>query len=447
MAGLWSRTCVDQTGTATEPPTDVYAGRTFGPLALEPGLQILYPIGPSGPSYSDPVSSLTRVPGGLFISLHGYSPAAGSQSIVAVVDDSGSVRWRRCLTDLTGWLSVLDTQRGVIDVEVTPSGATDTVWWAFDLLTGESQVETERPADDLAAAAMARYAQPDVEFDLADPPGATRLRRVDATGKVLWRRDDLYGNVGEGFRTGASQSNGTDQVTVVFACVGQPIDPNATFTEERCPYALVGVGTRDGRTRWQLDGFYMVSLVADGYAIITENPTNGASSQLLDVFTGQIVTDGISSAPNSFLEECCGGDDWNRVEADGAVAWTVALDVLDVWYPANLPGPGTMVDLLGPSTTPQVVARFTGMTDQPAGCSPALCWRFHAVGTGFPPDEPVTSSCWIDVGSGWTQQGSTITYTSASGGSVLVEPDCHIGQRAGQVKITINGIDSNVLTS
>ena len=248
---------------------------------------------------------------------------------------------------MNGWASVVDTQRGVIDVESIPNGQTDPSWWAFDLLTGESQVETERSADDLTSAAMAGDPQPDVDFDLTDTPGEATLRRVNADGEELWRREDLYGSSMEGFRTSSNQTNGTDDVAVVFGCVGQPIDPYATNMDERCPFALVGIDTNNGRTVWQLDGSYAVPLVADGYAIVTPIPTSGASSELLDVFTGQIVPDGISAEPNAFLEECCGGYDYNRVEGDGAIAWTVATDVLNVWYPAHLPGPGTTLDLLG----------------------------------------------------------------------------------------------------
>jgi signal transduction histidine kinase len=106
---------------------------------------------------------------------------------------------------------VVDTQRGVIDVETIPSNQTDSSWWVLDLLTGASQIETERSADDLAAAAMASFAQPDVDFDLTDLPGEQRLRRVNADGEVLWRRDDLFGPSVEGFRTSASQTSANDQ--------------------------------------------------------------------------------------------------------------------------------------------------------------------------------------------------------------------------------------------
>ena len=129
---------------------------------------------------------------------------------------------------------MVDTQRGVIDVEAIPAGQTVPSWWAFDLLTGESQVEKERSADDLAVAAMAGDAQPDVDFDLTDTPGEAILRRVNADGEVLWRRDDLYGSSMEGFRTSSSQTDGPHDVTVVFGCVGQPIDPYATNMDELC---------------------------------------------------------------------------------------------------------------------------------------------------------------------------------------------------------------------
>lgn len=445
--GVWSRECVDLKGTGTEPPADAYEGRAFGPLAPEPGMQILYPFAPPVPMYSDPISSVSRVPGGLLVSLQGYSEAAGNQRIMAVVDDSGSVRWRRCLVDVTGWASVLDVDRGVIDLEIGADDGQSSEWWAFDLLTGESRHETERSAEELAAAAAGQYVPSGVEFDRSAAPGSATLRRVDADGAVLWQRNDLFETVGEGFRVSGSQSNGSDDVTVVFACVGSPVDWDAANPAQPCPYALLGVGTNDGETRWQLDGGFTVPLVADGLAIITPVPTSGAASQLIDVFTGEVITGGMSTAPDAFLEECCGGYDFNRVENDGAVAWSVATDALNVWYPADLPSAGGVVDLLGPAATPQVIARFAGMTDQPADCSPNLCRQLHAAGAGFAPGEQVTVNCWLDSGDGWAEQPDAVTATVSADGSVFVEAGCHPGQRAGQVKLTIDGVDSNILTS
>lgn len=445
--GVWSRKCIDLKGTGTEPPADEYEGRAFGPLAPEPGLQILYPFAPPVPMYSDPISSVRRVPDGVLVSLQGYLPSVGSQRIVAVVNDAGAVRWRRCLSDVTGWASVLDVDRGVIDLEIGADDGQSSEWWAFDLLTGESHLETERSAEELAAAAAGQYVPSGVEFDRSAAPGSATLRRVDANGAVLWQRDDLFEMVGEGFRVSGRQSNGSDDVTVVFACVGSPVDWDAINPAQPCPFALLGVGTEDGETRWQLDGSFQVSLIADGHAIVTSRGSGGAIAELIDVFTGEVIAGGVSSEPDAFLEECCGGYDWNRVENDGAVAWSIATDVLNVWYPSDSPGAGGQVDLLGPASTPQVVARFAGMTDQPVGCSQTLCWQLHAAGAGFAPGEQVTVSCWIDRGDGWAEQPEAVTATAAADGSVFVEAGCHPGQRAGQVKLTIDGIDSNTLTS
>lgn len=445
--GVWSRECVDLKGVGTEPPVDMYEGRTFGPLAPEPGLQILYPFAPTVPSYSDPISSVRRVPGGLLVSLQGYSQAAGNQRIVAVVDDAGAVRWRRCLSEVTGWASVLDVDRGVIDLEIGADDGQSSEWWAFDLLTGESWVETERSAEDLAAAAAGQYVSSGVEFDRSVAPGSATLRRVDANGAVLWQRPDLFEVGGEGFRTSGSQSNGSDEVTIVFACVGAPVGWNALDPAQPCPLALLGVGTNDGETRWQIDGFFQVPLIADGHAIVTSPVPGGAGAHLIDAFTGEVIDAGVSAEPDAFIEECCGGYDYNRVESDGAVAWSIATDALNVWYPADLPGAGGVVDLLGPATTPQVIARFAGMTDQPVGCTGTLCRVLHAAGAGFEPGQRVTVSCWLDSGDGWVEQPDSVTATVSADGSVFVEAGCHPRQHDGQVKLTIGGTDSNILTS
>ncbi|MEQ1701366.1 MAG: hypothetical protein ABMA25_14755 [Ilumatobacteraceae bacterium] len=448
--GVWSRECVDLTGTGTESPADAYEGRSFGPLALQPGMKILYPFAPPVPMYGDPVSSVRRVPGGVLVSLQGYTEAAGGQSIIAVVDHAGSVRWRRCLSNSFRGPVVLDVPRGVIDVDIVATDGQTTEWWAFDLLTGESEIETARTAEELAVAAVAAVAadvDSGVAFDPAATAGSSTLRRVDANGNLLWQRPDLFEVGGEGFRTSDSQSSGSDEVTIVFACVGTPVDWNSVNPAQPCPYALLGVGTNDGETRWQLDGAFQVSLIADGQAIVTSQVPGGFGAELINVFTGELITAGVSAEPNAFSEECCGGYDYNRVENDGAVAWSIATDALNVWYPADLPGAGVVVDLLGSVTTPQVIARFAGMTIQPAGCSELPCWQLHAAGAGFEPGEQVVISCWLDKGDGWVEQPSAVTATVSADGSVFVEAGCHPGQRAGQVKLTIDGIDSNTLTS
>lgn len=444
-AGVWSRACVDQTGTATRPPADPYVDRSFGPLAPEPGLQILYPLNPTQPpNYSAPVSSVRRVPGGLFISLVGVAPETGSERIIAVVDDDGSVRWRQCLSDKSGWSTVLDTPRGVIDVEVIRGGDTVGEWWAFDLLTGEYEIETHRSAEELTSEAGARFATPQVGFDLTASADQSTLRRLDTDGSVVWRRDDLFDPGGEGFRASGSHSSDSDDVTLVRACVGKPLAPTTGPGDLPCPYALLGVGTDDGRTRWQRDGSYSVSIVAHGYAIVAPTPTLGAGYELIALHTGEVVPDGISPAPNAFLTECCGGYDYNRTEADRAVAWTIATDILNVWYPNDSPGPGMTVDLLGPSPQPQVVARPGLPTDSPPGCETQECSEVRAAGIGFTPDTTVSAVCWTDNGNGWTQQVDAIDLVVAVDGSALFKGDCY--RRAGErVKVTIANVDSNVL--
>lgn len=167
----------------------------------------------------------------------------------------------------------------------------------------------------------------------------------DSSGTILWERSDLYVPGGEGFRSSSNQTDGADTVALVRACVGQPVGTGNDADPSMCLSALLGVDTADGSTLWQLDGDFAVSLVADGYAIIADASAQPATYQLLDVFTGETVPDGVSAEPDAFLSECCGDFDYYRVAADGPIAWTIARDVLKVWYPADLPGTGNTVDL------------------------------------------------------------------------------------------------------
>jgi hypothetical protein len=449
-AGSWSRTCTDKLATSVSsvPERDL-GGQPFGPLAPEPGLRILYPMPPTSAVSIDPVSSISRVPGGTLVRLLSVGPVH-TDRIVAVVDDDGVVRWRRCIPDMYGSAAVIDAEAGVAYLDMQPPGPFGPVhWWAFDLTTGKSTVETADHSDALAAAQAEQSGNTEVTFRSSDQ-NDTRLRRVGADGREVWRRDDLFDPGDEGFRTFVANPASADDVVLVRACVGGPAGSGRPSADgSPCTKALLGVSFGDGSTRWELDGEYFVSLVADGYAIVN-GPESMPRSELIDVRTGDVVPGGVSDAPGAFLSECCGGYDYNRVERAGAVAWSIATDWLDVWFPAGRPGPGVTVDLLGPASLPTVVARRWYPTDSPEGCATAQCSLVRATGSGFTPGETVATRCWAQIGGNWVTVGDEHQIPVAPDGSVALDEQCYFPYTAddpGGAKVMIGGVESNVVTS
>lgn|GEM_PF-2989300 len=441
---LWSRECTDQLGATDVEPVDATAGQEFGPLAPEPGLRIVYPIGEQAESWSVPVSSVLRVPGGTLVSLTSSGPD-GSERVVAVVDDSGSVRWRRCFVEMYGWSGIVDAERGVVDIEMVPPDGGGPGWWAFDLRTGESQVDSDgRSAELTAEAAAATAFRTDVGFIVDGGMPSSWLQRFDEDGGLLWERPDLTTLGGEGFRVQETDGG----ILLVMACVGSPRDDSAPDWPP-CPLALLGVDMTDGHTMWQIDGRHYPWLVSGHYAIVSRGASDDdETSLLLDTRTGEFVPDGVSDAPSAFVTECCGGYEYNRVEASGAVAWSVATYVLNVWFPAAFPGSGATVDLFGPSGTPEIEAHVNGWTDNGEVCADVGCDQIEVALFGFEPGATVELTCrWQSEGE-WQEVGSLpVTALIGADGSGYVAEVCGTDLQAEAVQVLADGgMESNVLT-
>lgn len=443
-APMWARECTEKIGAADVEPVESFASEEFGPLAPEPGLRIVYPIGEQAESWSVPVSSVMRVPGGTLVSLTSSGPD-GSERVVAVVDDSGSVRWRRCFVEMYGSFGIVDTERGVVDLEMVPADGQGPRWWAFDLRTGESQVEPEDLGAELTAEATAAMAvRTDVGFIVDGGMPSSWLQRFDEDGALLWERPDLTALGGEGFQTEVTD----DGIVLVRACVGSPRDDSATDWPP-CPLALLGVDMTDGRTLWQRDGLNYPWLVAGHYAIVSRGQTEGdEASVLLDTRTGEVVPGGVSDSPSVFRTECCGGYEYNRVEASGAVAWTIATYVLNVWFPAAFPGSGATVDLFGPSGTPEIEAHVIGWTDTGTACAAVGCDQIAAALFGFEPGTTVELTCrWQSEGEWLDLDSPPVNVAIAPDGSGYVAEVCATDQMAQAVQVlTADGLESNVLT-
>ncbi|HRE00843.1 MAG TPA: hypothetical protein PLV68_06060, partial [Ilumatobacteraceae bacterium] len=64
---------------------------------------------------------------------------------MAVVNDDGQLRWRRCLDGESGWPQVFDAERGKIYGQFWNRQHAASEWWEFDVADGTSNVL----ADDL----------------------------------------------------------------------------------------------------------------------------------------------------------------------------------------------------------------------------------------------------------------------------------------------------------
>ncbi len=412
-AGRWTQECAEQIGTMRSYPADLRdLDQPFGPLAPEPSLRVVYPEPTTDlPGFSAPVSHVARVPWGTLIRLTSPSP---EHQVVAVVNDDGSIRWRRCLPDSSGWLSNVDGEAGVAHLKVYPTATQAEEWWTFDLATG-NHVASDRPP-----AGVEATEPPPAEIGFFFDPASSHLRRVGSDDAQRWERVDLADTPGEGFRVDAEWPKRSGQPALVRACLAATVDPEG---EGYCDYALLGIDPDDGSTVWQLDGNYGVSLVADGYAIVTDPGGPESTYQLIDLRTGERVPDGISDAPGAFLAECCGGGDYNRVEREDSVAWTIASHWLDVWFPADHPGPGVTVDLFGGATDPSITATRHWINVD-SDCGDERCTPIRSIGRGFSPGSTVTVRCWQADGVDWTQVGEEAELAVGPDGSAAVDGPC-----------------------
>lgn len=433
--GPWSRECVEVAGSEQDFGDDEFADVPFGPLAPEPALRILYPEGTSRDgSFTPPVSDVARVPNGTFVRVN--SGEVGDGLVVAVVDDDGSVRWRRCVEGLYGVASVVDAAAGLAHVQLFPADGDVGAWWTFDLASGERTEDTDAPAG-----SVPDEEPQELRFTYEDQRAV--LQRVASDGTEVWRRADLFDPGDEGFRIHVSSPE-SGHPMLVRACT---TDPAASAeVGAGCEQALLGLDPADGRTIWQLDGNYGVSLVADGYAIATDPDGPPSTYQLIDLDTGSRVPGGVSAAPGAFLSECCGGGDYNRVERGGAVAMSVATDWLDVWFPADRPGLGTTVDLLGTIATPQLTARRSWIAAD-GGCGDEWCTLHRVIGRGFTPGRDVDVRCWRSDGGEWTQVGESTTVTISADGTAAVDtclaPMSLTGEHA--YRVSFDDVSSNAV--
>lgn len=172
--------------------------------------------------------------------------------------------------------------------------------------------------------------------------GLPMLEAYDALGEVQWRRDDLRLVMGEGFHAGVFG----DRV-VAISC--RPITGDQMCSEFRTgAYSLA-----TGATLWEVDGFRSVTAAGDGLAMMSTRTGDESSSgwALVDLTTGEPVrADQVWPEPTAFLTECCGGDEYQRVDQhDGVLAVQTGGAVL-VYLPEQVSHPTVDIDPTGSTT-------------------------------------------------------------------------------------------------
>ena len=179
-------------------------------------------------------------------------------------------------------------------------------------------------------------------FLQAPDGGFPPLQAYDATGRVMWKRDDVTMRVGEGFSAGVETGSITAE-PVVERTLQRELQRLRILTFQLGGYSMV-----NGKTLWKLDGYRVVTAFGDGHAMISE-PTDSSSVKgwmLIDTRTGEIAApDQQWDDPTTFDSQCCGGEEYVRVTRHGGVLVAFSDRFVRIWHPQALAHPLTQLSL------------------------------------------------------------------------------------------------------
>lgn len=178
-------------------------------------------------------------------------------------------------------------------------------------------------------------------FDrVVDLDGESVLAGVDATGDVRWTRDDLLTVGVEGL-----DAVTTGGVALVRACSAPRVNaPDGNCGAPR----LVAIDATDGRTLWERPGWWGVSVVGDGRALVNGPFPDGPRPvplpwELVELRSGARIGDRTWDQPWRFDIGCCASLEGAVVS--GGVVMTVDGDSVELWYPQARSTPLVEVDL------------------------------------------------------------------------------------------------------
>ena len=145
----WTTTCTDRLGDGDRPADDTGLD-IFGPLGAVPGLDITMPQyrSPEQESAATVTAGVGRVDGGVVVLAR---PSEGQQTdafVVSVVDDDGSIRWRRCMdgAQASSLLAATGGNEVLMSIYTSTSPGIDR-WQAIDLQTGADVDAPPIPTD------------------------------------------------------------------------------------------------------------------------------------------------------------------------------------------------------------------------------------------------------------------------------------------------------------
>ena len=313
--GTWTRECADYVrDTPSVPVVDEAELNTFGPLAVEPGLTIELPL--VNASFNYPVPSATRIPGGVLVAAStdrtGY-PAGGSMApagtVLAAIDDDGSVRWLRCL-DRTAQLSGVLDSNGLITLD----------WENYDT----AAMRTINLADGAIANEVVELESSPFVVTAEWVGLAQTLGYRSADGELLWQDTGLAHYGGE-----AQNLIDIGEVLVVSGCPTSELDPAGEFGC-RAPL-LRAYRSKDGQVLWERPGAFRLSLASGEFAIVS---TTDGEYRMIDAKEGDDIPGQSWSADTGFPQGCCADlQTWSR--AEGGVVISSQGSTIRVYYPID----------------------------------------------------------------------------------------------------------------
>ncbi|HNJ98854.1 MAG TPA: hypothetical protein PLV13_12050, partial [Ilumatobacteraceae bacterium] len=262
--------------------------------------------------------SATRIAGGVLVAAstdRSSYQADGSQApagtVIAAIDDDGSVRWVRCL-DRTAQVSGAQGSVGYVTLEWETYQEAATLH-TIDLADGTLGDEVTELPGQLTPLPYPTWVQ----------PGET-LAYYSAAGKLLWSDDNFVHLGGESW-------NARDVGSIVLA-VGCPADQVDYNTDSGCRTPMMrGYRSRDGRVLWERPGMFWLSLGLGGFAIVSD--TDG-EDRMIDTKTGDDIPGQTWSYEVGFPQGCCA--DWSTwSHISGGIVITSFDNTLRVYYPQS----------------------------------------------------------------------------------------------------------------
>jgi len=318
----WRSRCADDNrGGAVATVVSESSLNAFGPISPQPGLTITLPRLTGSIGIIDPEPTMVRIAGGIVVAgskvvRNSDGDAAAEGSVVVAVDHDGSVRWMRCLSHPA------TVSAYTADAVLLHMWQGDDTSRAVDL---PMSVVDGSFGDNVAPPATPRAAR----WVTTDSPD-NHYRLMASGNAVLWEDTTLFPCEYSEERYWSAG----DDVTILSGCTGGAY-PDGLGTR-----VTRGYDTATGRKLWQIDGWYLPGLVADGFALMRSTVPSGAAGDnywvMVDATTGRAVNGQRWNDPTTFDRGCC-DDTYTLTQLAGGLVLhsSQGFDgtIISVYYP------------------------------------------------------------------------------------------------------------------